>query len=146
MFTELKSLLDSCSSVSVILANGAGDTVNVTVIPKARDGQNAVLSTPLALSGTLAELDAEFERIVSGYTATRTTLAEQLEATETILEAEKENSAKKLAERKAKKSLPKPSSSTCCTGDDDDDNDDAGCKVPETTTPAASAPIDDLWA
>jgi PRTRC genetic system protein E len=151
MFAELKTLLDSCSSVSIILANGTDDTVNVTVIPKVKDGQNAVLSTPLALSGTLEDMDAEFAQIVSSYTAKRTSLSEQLEATQTILEAAKDDAAKGLAESRKNKSLPKPKmESSGSTGKDDDDDDDnkgdEGCCMPAITAAVPKAASDDLWA
>ena len=152
MFAELKPLLDNCSSVTIVLAAGSDDTLSVTVIPKAKDGQNAVLSTPLALTGTLAELDAEFAGLVTGFVAKRTTLAQQLEATETILEAAKQEAAKSAVSVK-KKALPKPSSGVTDDddGNDDDDDQGIGCcgKAPEVTVPATpSVPVsspDDLW-
>ncbi|MHB1678660.1 MAG: PRTRC system protein E [Sulfuriferula sp.] len=155
MFAELKPLLDNCSSVTIVLAAGSDDTLSVTVIPKAKDSQNAVLSTPLALTGTMAELDAGFAGLVTGFAATRTSLTEQLEATQTILEAAKQESAKSAVTGKKKpssKSSPTPSS--CCTGDDDDDdggNDDDDVNAASPEAPAASVPAtpsaeDDLWA
>lgn len=148
MFAELKTLLDSCSSVSIILANSTDDTVNVTVIPKVKDGQNAVLSTPLALSGTLEDMDAEFAQIVSSYTAKRTSLSEQLEATQTILDAAKQDAAKGLAESRKKLKPKMESSGSTEKGDDDDDDDDDAeeCCMPAITAAVPTAASDDLWA
>ncbi len=149
MFAELKPLLDSCSSVTIVLAAGSDDTLSVTVIPKAKNAQNAVLSTPLALAGTMAELDTEFAGLVIGFAAKRTSLTEQLEATQTILEAAKQEAAKSAVTGK-KKSSPKlaSTSSLCCTGDSDDDdggNDDDDVNVASTEAPAAPSTSDSLW-
>jgi PRTRC genetic system protein E len=124
MFAELKPLLDNCTSITLVLVNGTDDTVNVTVIPKAKDGQNALLSTPLALTGTVAELDAQFAQLVTSYSAKRTSLAEQFEATATILEAAKQESAKSAVTKKKNSSNKSGSTTSCCTGGGDEDNDD----------------------
>ncbi|MHB0991691.1 MAG: PRTRC system protein E [Burkholderiales bacterium] len=148
MFAELKPLLDNCFSVTIVLAAGSDDTLSVTVIPKAKDGQNAVLSTPLALTGTLAELDAEFAGLVTGFAAKRITLAQQLEATETILEAAKQEAAKSAVSGK-KKALPKLSSGVTDDDGGNDDDDDQGvgcCGSPEASVPATPSAEDDLWA
>ncbi len=150
MFAELKPLLDNCSSVTIVLAAGSDDTLSVTVIPKTKDGQNAVLSTPLALTGTLVELDAEFAGLVTGFVTKRTTLAEQLEATEIILEAAKQEAAKSAVAGK-KKALPKPAATSfsCNTGNDEgigDDDDMGCCGSPEASAPAIPSAEDDLWA
>ncbi len=147
MFAELKPLLDNCFSVTIVLAAGSDDTLSVTVIPKAKDGQNAVLSTPLALTGTLAELDAEFAGLVTGFAAKRITLAQQLEATETILEAAKQEAAKSAVS--GKKALPKLSAGVTDDDGGNDDDDDQGvgcCGSPEASVPATPSAEDDLWA
>lgn len=149
-FAEIKSLLDSCSSVTVVLSRGSDDTLSVAVIPKVKDGQNAVLSTPLALTGTSVELDAEFAGLLTSYVGKRKSLAEQLEATQTILDAAKQDAVKKAVKGKSKSS---PTIASSCAGsddDDDDDNDDVSSPVVSETatgTPAApAAPMADLWS
>lgn len=149
MFTDLKPLLNSCTSVTIVLASGGDDQVNVTIIPKAKDGQNASLSTPLALIATLEELDAEFAQVVLGYSAKRTSLAEQLEATATILDAAKQEAAKSAVAGKGKKPH-KPASAS--SDDFDEDEENGGDEKPESSSAApeklapAAAPVDDLWA
>ena len=157
MFTNLKTLVSSCSSITIILASAGDDLVNVTVIPKVNEGQHAALSTPLSLIATLDELDAEFADVVQSYTAKRTSLAEQLEATQLILEAAKEESAKKLAD--SKKGKVKPNTSTASPvvsqddegGDGDGHGDDDGIegsnKAPaELALVSAEDPLENFWA
>lgn len=144
MFTDLKPLLNNCTSVTIILSSGGDGQFNVIIIPKAKDGQNASLSTPLALTATLEELDAEFAQVVLGYSAKRTSLAEQLEATETILDAAKAEAAKRVAKSKGKNS----SSSSSDDDEDDEGNADAvACDLPVgQATADAETSVDDLWA
>ncbi len=146
MFVQLKSLIDSCVSVSIILTGGKDGLVNVAVIPKVENGKDAALATPLALSGTLEELDEQFAGLCTSFVNKRLSLAEQLEATTTILEAAKQESAKKAVKGKAKTSTS--SAAACCVADDDgDDDDDVSAEVSTTSTPATpAAPMDDLWS
>lgn len=147
MFSELKSLLDSCSSVTVVLS-GSDDTLSVIVIPKVKDGQNAVLSTPLALTGTAEELDDAFVGLVTSYVNKHKSLAEQLEVTQTILDAAKQDAVKRATKGKLK-SLP---ASSCAVGDGDGDcdadgDDDVAAEVSSTKAPATpAAPMADLWS
>lgn len=149
MFLSLKPILDTCVSVTVVLsAINADGTVTVTVVPKAKEGQEASLSTPLSLTATLEELDAEFASVILSYVTKRTSLSEQLEATQTILDAAKQDAAKKVAESKGKKSLPAPSVNSV-SGDDGDGDDDEGggcCSAQVTSAPPIATASDDLWS
>ena len=108
MFTALQTLLATVAGLSISIVANKDDTITVTVIPKAKkEGGDAALNTPLQLTGTAAELDAEFVGIVANYSNKRMSLSEQLEATESILEA-----AKKEASTKATKAIKKGSGAT----------------------------------
>jgi len=149
LFSDLSPLVNSCSSITIAIAAGSDGTVNVTVIPKAKYGQNAVLSTPLSLTGTLAELDAEFAQLVMGFTSKRATLAEQLEATNVILEAAKQDAAKSATRKKPSKTAKDESEQS--NGDDDELENVSNNKKSQTSeTPEVKVPasilVDDLWA
>ncbi|AQV99438.1 hypothetical protein BJN34_36810 (plasmid) [Cupriavidus necator] len=118
MFTELAALVRPSEKVVVTLTM-QGDTMSVVVVPVVKDAADAALSTPLALSATPAELDEGFAAAIAGVSAARQSLAEQVEATTSILEA-----AKTSQSTKATKALTKaaaPTASETSAEDDDDD-------------------------
>ena len=132
MFTALKTLLAQVVSLAVSMVANEDGTITVTVIPKAKQpgDANASLNTPLVLTGTAEELDAEFVNLLASYTSKRVSLAEQLEATEAILEAAKKDSAAKatkaVAKGAAKPDAKAKSSSEKGSDDGVGDGDDAG--------------------
>lgn len=88
MFQALLPLLKG-GAMNLSLTGNPDNTITVLVAPK---GEGA-LSQPLVLTGTAAELDAEFVTCISSYTSQRKDLLAQLEATEAVLKAAKEESA-----------------------------------------------------
>lgn len=156
MFQELSAFLAHLASLSLTLVGNTDGTLTVTVTPKGAKVAGA-LDTPLSLTGTPAELDAEFANILASYSAKRLSLAEQVAATEAILEA-----AKNEATEKAKKSIAKPSKTvpakSAATGgadedddrsDDDDNNDscsESATSESSSTTTKPAATEADLWA
>ena len=156
MFKELQPLLATLARLTVSLVANADGTITVTVTPYGGKAGN-VLDTPLSLTGTAAEFDDGFVEHLNSYVPKRQTLADQLAATEAILEA-----AQKEATDKAKKSIAKPAKTASPTTTDnpegsDDDNegdDDTGacCTAPDSTeptsitsAPAASTEAKGLW-
>lgn len=157
MFTALQPLLANLASLTIALVNNTDGTITVTVTPYGGKAGN-VLDTPLSLTGTAAEFDERFVEHLNSYVPKRQTLADQLAATEAILEA-----AQKEATDKAKKSIAKPAKTASPTTTDnpegsDDDNegdDDTGacCNAPassesistEPSAPAASTEAKGLW-
>ena len=156
MFAALQPLLANLASLTIARVNNADGTITVTVTPYGGKAGN-VLDTPLSLTGTAAEFDDGFVEHLNSYVPKRQTLADQLAATEAILEA-----AQKEATDKAKKSIAKPAKTASPTTTDnpegsDDDNegdDDTGacCTAPDSTeptsitsAPAASTEAKGLW-
>ncbi len=163
MFTQLEALLKNCTNVTVILASNKDNTLSVTVLPKSKDtGDNAAaLSTPLSLTATAAELDAEFVNVLGGYVNKHQSLAEQLENTNAILEAAKTESQKKAttAISKAAKPTEKAKPAKAESSDDlEDTEDESGGDENATGGDATSATDssktevapaqagDDLWS
>lgn len=118
MFTELAALVRASEKVVVTLTM-QGDTMSVVVVPVGKDAADAALSTPLALSATPAELDEGFAAAIAGVSAARQSLAEQVEATRSILEA-----AKTSQSTKATKALTKAAEPTASETSEEDDDDD----------------------
>jgi PRTRC genetic system protein E len=147
MFTAMKPLLDQCVFVSITLVAGSDGTLSVTVTPKAKEGQDVRLSQPLALTATFEELDEGFTQAVLDHAGIRKTVAEQLEATKTILEAVKQDAAKSVADAR-KKPSKNPTSGPVI--DDDDENLEDGeskpCEIPPVVPVDVKPPVDDLWA
>lgn len=156
-FQNLNALLAGCSSLVVTVAPANDKEITVTVIPKSKlDAKEPALATPFVLTGTPEELDAEFLTLLQSFTGTHKSLAEQAEATETVLEAAKQKSQKKATDAikgsnksstTAKPSAPASADEEDETGgggDGDDDN------VPDTQPPAGGTGVlaaspDDLW-
>lgn len=143
MFKEIEAMMgDETLSVSLIVAKNK-DGLSVTVLPKAKEGADASLSTPLALQGTAEELDAEFVSLLEGYSGARKSLSEQLADTEAVLAAAKEASAKKGQDAlkngaKPAAGVKAPAAPACDTGCDDDDATPG--ETPAAATPAVQAP------
>lgn len=98
IFKTLCGLLASNIAVN-LMVTGTEDKMTVTVIPKpAKTGEGKeALSQPLVLTGSAAELDAEFATLLGRFDNSRKSLIEQFEATEAVLEAAKKASAEKAA-------------------------------------------------
>lgn len=151
MFVALQTLLATLASLTVSLVDNKDGTITVTVIPKGgKDG--STLDTPLALTDTPENLDAEFAAILTSYTNKRQTLSDQLAATEAIIEAAQKEAAEK-AKKTVTKSSKKPAAATTANtsetpGDDesgngDDDDDENSSSVPSSPAPATpAAPVD----
>jgi PRTRC genetic system protein E len=134
-FASLMPLLTQSQAVTVILSAN-GDQVTATVMPKPKADRDNVLSQPLQLTGTAAELDEGFATAVTSWSGKRLSLVEQVEAANAILDANKSSIANKAAGGKktpATKS-PIPASSQSTSTDDDDEGDDSG----SGTEPSAS--------
>lgn len=158
MFQELQPLLSTVASLTIIMVENADGTITLTVRPiGVKKGCN--LDNDLQMIAPAAELDEKFAAHLASYTAKRETLADQLAATEAILEAQQ-----KQAAEKAKKSIAKPaknaSASTAGNSEDPEDDDEAGgddelgtsSTAPSsaessstTTTTDAAKPAADLW-
>jgi PRTRC genetic system protein E len=119
MFTELMPLLAE-RTVLITVARESNTTLRATVIPKrAREGENAALSTPLSFVGTPEELDQNFGRGLTEYVETHqrlgSTLAQAKAEMEAAAKAAQEEAKRKADERRKAKSptsTPAPVRST----------------------------------
>ncbi|MBB3010113.1 PRTRC system protein E [Cupriavidus alkaliphilus] len=109
MFTELAALVRASEKVVVTLTM-QGDLMSVVVVPVIKNAADAALTTPLVLSATPAELDEGFAQALASVTAARQSLAEQAEATKSILEAAKSSQSSKATKALVKAAAPAESS------------------------------------
>ena len=148
MFQELFQLaLGATLSLTISVDEKQGRmTVNVIPKPKADAGEPA-LSTPLTLTASPEEFDAEFVGVLNRYRTARVSLAEQAQITQELLDAAKAASAKKGTTAVAKasaKPAPAPASSKPASptrnigADDDTDTDSPNADGPEPTPGAAA--------
>jgi PRTRC genetic system protein E len=131
MFKQLQALLKNGGSINMLIAGNKDGTLSVTVLPKpSKTGDDtAALSTPLSLTATADELDAEFVTLLSNYVGSHESLAEQIENTNAILEAAKKESQKKATTSISKSSTAKPAAVSAADvtsgseggGEDEDD-------------------------
>lgn len=154
MFKELQPLLANVASLTVSMVENTDGTITLTVLPIGVK-KGSKLDSQMQMVGTADELDEGFATHLASFTSKRQTLADQLAATEAILEAQQKEAADK-----AKKSIAKPKKSSSSdnpeVSDDDDDNgnDDndasstasaSSAQTSTATTPATGTPAADLW-
>jgi len=146
MFSTLHDLTRQRGSLTLLLA-ADGDKLRVTVIPASTKGaeEEPALRSPLQITGTPEQLDAEFPAAVQRFSVELRSLEEQVGDTLCVIEAARKAQAEKASKAVAGKKVPakdfKPSSSTAQGSDgadDDDDADDLVGSAPEAA--AASAP------
>lgn len=160
MFKQLLPLLETCTSLTIILASNKDGTISATVLPKSKQTgeESAALSTPLSIKATADELDANFAQVLNDYVSSHQSLAEQLENTQSILDAAKAESQKKattaISKASTKSETPKVTKAVTKPNDDGEDgNDDGGEESGDgesaddenTETKPASASADSLW-
>jgi PRTRC genetic system protein E len=121
MFTELAPLVRAADKV-VLTLTMTGDAMTVVVMPVIKNAADAALTTPLSLTATPTELDAEFATTLTGVTDAHRSLAEQAEATKSILDAAKSTQSSKATKALAKAATP----SGGAADDGDDDAEEAG--------------------
>jgi len=113
MFTELMPLLAD-RTVLITVARESDTTLRATAVPKrAREGENAALSTPLSFIGTPEELDRDFGRALAEYVDAHqslvSTLAQAKATMEAAAKAAQEEARRKAEEkRKVKSSTSAP--------------------------------------
>lgn len=141
MFTELAALVRASEKVVVTLTM-QGDLMSVVVVPVIKNAADAALTTPLALSATPAELDEGFAQALAGVTAARQSLAEQAEATKSILEAAKSSQSSKATKALAKAAAPSGASDASDSQQDSEDesNPQGGAGGEASTKVEGSAP------
>lgn len=134
-FNTIKSLLAGNKAVSILLAEGADNNLTVTIVPTPKgEVKDAALTTPLSLTATAEELDAEFPALLSRFTSSRRTLEEQVASTEAVIQAATKASADKGA-KALSKATPAVKVPPTASGEDDDDDEGTGNTV---STPAAA--------
>ena len=139
MFTELVPLVRASEKVVVTLSM-QGDVMSVVVLPVIKNAADAALTSPLVLSATPAELDAEFAAAVLSVSESHRSLAEQAEATKSILDAAKSTQSSKATKALAKAASPS-ASETASPSDDDEAGDAEAGDVAQTEADAkVSAP------
>lgn len=108
MFVELQALLKQKCISAQVLVSTAGDTMTVAVIPEAAEKCVVALALPFVLTKSAAELDATFVAEFTAWCNTRGELVDQLEATKTIMEAARKESAAKALKPAEKGTAAKP--------------------------------------
>jgi PRTRC genetic system protein E len=105
MFGELYQLALGATLTLTVSADEHSGKMTVNVIPKPKaDHGEAALSTPLSLTATPDEFDANFVAVLSGYRSEHRSLSEQAEATKELLQA-----ATKASQTKARGAVAKAS-------------------------------------
>jgi PRTRC genetic system protein E len=140
MFVELAPLVQSAGKLTVTIFPGPDGRMKVCVAPSTEKGKEVALATPLTLTATPQELDEGFAGAIATYQVARSSLAAQVEATETVL-----HEAKKTQSSKAVKALAKtPHAATSASQDtgsdaeDEEDEEEQNSGAPAATQQAPS--------
>lgn len=110
MFKQLYALAKTTNLIMTISANDAKGTLTIIVMPRAKkDATDAPgLATPLSLTATPEEFEADFPECLTRYTVTRQSLVDQCKATADLLEAAKARAVDKGVKATIKANNPKP--------------------------------------
>jgi PRTRC genetic system protein E len=145
MFQQLEAFVRETGKVTLTMKM-AGDQMAVVVMP-CGDSKESALRQPLVLTASPADLDEGFVAALQSFRGVHRSLAEQVSATNEILQAAEKSQAgkaQKALSKGSKPALPAPASGN--DGNDDDassDDDDAAAAQPSTdvstSTPAAPA-------
>ena len=101
LFAQLAPLLVH-RAVLITVSKLEGDQLQVNICPRQlKDGENQALTTPLCVTGTAAELDAELVPQISSFVASHAGLNTNLAAIEKEI-AEAEKAAREEAKKKQK--------------------------------------------
>lgn len=120
MFQELQPLLATVASLTISMVENTDGTITLTVLPVGVK-KGSKLDSQMQLVGTAAELDEGFAAHLNSYTTMRQSLADQLAATEAILEAQKKEAAET-----AKKTIAKSSKTESGSDPESDDDEQSG--------------------
>lgn len=139
LFKQLHALATQSEGL-VFSVIAAEDKLTVAVMPKSRDAKAAEngLLTPMVLTGTPEELDAEFVQCLSEFNGQRRTLVEQLASAKSALDAAQKKSTAKAADAGKSASATKPAAKSAIDLIDDDSGDDENGGDDEA--PAVAAP------
>lgn len=129
MIKQLLKLLETCTSVNILAVKAHEGKLSLTFIPTAKQDGDAAMATPFNLTGTPDELESGIALALDKINGSRATLAEQVEATNTLLaQATKEATEKGRSALASKSGKPAPvqtsSTDTTNDGDTEDDEDD----------------------
>ena len=150
MFKTLSGLATCVAALTVTITAAEGK-LTVIVLPKPKTAGEG-LQTPLVLTGTPEELDAEFGELVAKYSSQYRSLADQCESTVAVLEAAKKASAAKAVDglktaAPAVKGVTKAGAGPVEQADEDEDNDG---QVPvvagAVATGGTAATVDNLFS
>lgn len=140
MFQAITPLLAN-GKLLIELSSNKDGTLNVMVTQKGE----GPLATPLPLTATAEELDAEFVNVISRYTTVRKSLAEQIATTEAILEAQKAASSAKATKALTSPATMvdkvKPASADLDDEDDEGGESNSGSNVAPESIPAPAAEL-----
>ncbi|CAG9255101.1 PRTRC genetic system protein E [Paraburkholderia unamae] len=144
MFQQLEAFVRETGKVTLTMKM-AGDQMAVVVMP-CGDSKEAALRQPLVLTASAAELDEGFVEALRSFHGVHRSLAEQVSATNEILEAAEKSQAgkaQKALSKGSKPALPAPASEPE-GGDESPDEGDASTAQPSTdaATPVAVAADD----
>ncbi|CAB3805015.1 hypothetical protein LMG28688_06088 [Paraburkholderia caffeinitolerans] len=145
MFQQLEAIVRETGKVTLTLKM-AGDQMAVVVMP-CGDSKEAALRQPMVLTAFPAELDDGFVAALQSFHGAHRSLAEQVSATNEILQAAEKSQAgkaQKALSKGPKAALPAPASANEGDGDEssDDDGDPAGKPDTVAATSEPSAPAD----
>ncbi|MCX5545497.1 PRTRC system protein E [Paraburkholderia sp. CNPSo 3076] len=138
MFHELEAFVRETGKVTLTMKM-AGDLMAVVVMP-CGDSKEATLRQPLVLTASPAELDEGFVAALQSFHGVHRSLAEQVSATNEILQAAEKSQAgkaQKALSKGSKPALPAPASQPDGNDEDEDESPDA-----ENATAAQSPTVD----
>jgi len=136
MFKELAPLVQK--SMLCIFISAEGDQLRVNILPKAVEGLNPALFTPLSVVASPDELDAKMPEILAGYANAHQSLEDSLENVKLVMEEAKRAAMDKS---NAKPATGKKAGVASSVLEHANGNDELGDDVPFGDAPVTATPV-----
>jgi PRTRC genetic system protein E len=149
MFKELFQLALGATLTLTISADEKQGRMSINVSPKLKnDSGEPALSTPLVLTATPEEFEAEFVNVLNRYRTAHVSLAQQAQVTQELLDAAKAASAKKgtgavaKASAKPAPATTKPAATAAADSHDDAASEDEHEDEADAATDSPGTPVE----
>jgi len=134
MWQPIFNLAKSTALVLTITADESTGKLLITINPKpAKAGAPAALSQPLSLRASPEDLDRDFVEAVTKFTGAYVSMKETVEASIAVMNAAKEEAAKKANPKGGMRGASKPAVVARPTGEADEDGSTAADDEPDET-------------
>jgi PRTRC genetic system protein E len=143
MIKQIQKLALNCQTLNILVLVKEGGDLSMTFVPTLKKGGDDALAKPFTLTGTPEELEAGLVEALANIAGKRETLAEQVAATNAVLEmaakASADKGTKALKGQPPKAAPGKVVGTAAGASSSDEDSEDENDDEPGLSSPAAAS-------